>query len=276
MFIRFEQQLLTISKNLLLFSMSFADFCVGVTGSTTGLIFLFAKKGSITETLYKIGGMIPLFGSFFVSVLSLAIMTADRLVSVKFPLRYRLMVTRKRIKLGIFMCWLITLVFMTIQILLFFCLSYETELKVRCLHVVIFFVVGSTVLSISNTTLYRTVQRRTAKSNVGVICAQLSGDLTLRFESIERKQFDKTKQKEETAKARICIWMTVLFIVCWLPIAIRYALRLFLSSDDLGRPWLTVCLAFVGLNSVLNPVIYLLLRKDFQYYFQKMMHIKSS
>ena len=272
MFIRFRQRILTSNKNLLLLSMSIADLCVGITGIGGGLIFFFMKKGLTTVTVYKIGGLLPLFGSFFMSILSLGIMTADRLVSIKFAVRHMSIMTRKRIKVAIGICWLIVIVLMSIQGLLFLFASAWTELQVRCLLMGIFFIVGSIILSISNTILYRTVKERTKKrvTIIHVRPSEQSGGLSQASELKQKQHFEAAKQKDETRSARVCIWMTVLFIVCWLPVTIYYLVWLALTANPAGRIGLTVCFALAGLNSVLNPAIYLLQRKDFRFYFRKM------
>ena len=270
MFIRFKKQILTNNKNLLLLSMTVADLCVATAGISGGLIFLFMTRGSTTVTGYKIGGLLPLFGSFFMSILSLGFITTERLVSVKLPWRHRVIVTRKRTKVAIGICWLIVVIMMIVQGLLFLFVSAWTELQVRCSLLGIFFVVGSIILSVSNVVLYRTVQKRAGNHRHNIIHPQPIGGESQDFGSKERQNFETLKMRDEATRARVCIWMTVVFIICWLPVTIYYLLWLALTANPAGRIGLTVCFALVGLNSVLNPVIYLLQRKDFRFYFRKM------
>ena len=270
MFVCFKQKILTSDKNLLLLSMSIADFLVGISGIGGGITFLFMKKGSTTVIVYKIGGILPLFGSLFMSILCLGIMTTDRLVSVTHPIRHRLITTRKRIKIAICMCWLTVTALMAIQGILFFFVSAWMELQVRSLLLGIFFIGGSIVLSVSNTALYRSVQRLNAKNRVATSKVQPSGQPTQDPDSTETQSYEAVKRKDQTNSARVCIWMTVVFIVCWLPVTIYYIVWLALTANPTGRIGLTVCLALVGFNSVMNPVIYLLLRKDFRSYFWQM------
>ena len=270
MFVGFKQQILTNNKNLFFLSMSIADLFVGFAGVAGGIIFLFMTKASTTLTVYKIGGVLPFFGSFFMSILSLGLITTDRFIAIMLPLRHRLMMTRKRIKLAIGLCWLIVIILMTIQGLLFIFASARTEIQVRCLLLGIFFFVGSIVLSVSNTILYRTVRNRTAMHNLKVVGFHIFQHALQHSGSKKRQRFRSMKRKDETTRVRVCIWMTVLFIVCWLPVTIYYLIWLALTTNPAGRLGLTVCFALVGFNSVLNPVIYLLQRKDFRFYFRKM------
>ena len=168
MFTRFKQN----TENLFLLSMSIADFFVGMTGIAGGLTFLFMKKGSMSVTVYKIGGVPPLFASFFMSILSLGIMTVERLISVTHPIRHRLTTMRKRIKIAICLCWITVIALMAIQGILFFLVSARIGLQVRCLLLGIFFIVGSIILSVSNTVLYRFVQRLTTKNQGAVSLVQ--------------------------------------------------------------------------------------------------------
>ena len=270
MFVRFRKHILASNKNLLLLSMSVADLCVGVTGTGGGLIFFFMKKKLTTVTVYKLGGLLPIFGSFFMSILSLGLITTERLVAIQLPLRHRLMMTRERVKLAICVCWLIVISLMTINGILFLYASAWIELQVRCLMLGIFFVVGSIILSASNLVLYRIVQNRALKHCISAIGLHYFGHFSQVSRSKELQRFEATKRKDETSSARVCIWMTVLFIVCWLPVTIYYLVWLALTANPAGRIGLTVCFALAGLNSFLNPVIYLFHGKDFRSYFQKM------
>ena len=269
MFIHFKQQILKNKKNLLLLSMSVADLCVGIAGIGGGIIFLFMMKGSTTMTVYKTGGILHLFGSFFMSILPLGIITAERLVAIKLLLYHRFTVTRNRIKVAVGMCWLFVTVVITIQGVLFVVVSAKTELQVRCLLLTIFFIAGTFILLVSNTVLYKTVQRRVVNRHVNMVHSQTRGGISQDSVSKERYSVGNSKQRDDTSRARICIWMTAVFIMCWLPVTIYYILWFALSINPAGRLGLIVCFALVGLNSVLNPVIYLLQRKDFRFYFRK-------
>ena len=103
---------------------------------------------------------------FSISVVSLATMTGDRLISVKYALSYPLILTETRAKLCILVMWLFMLVYVTIQSLILVYVSPWVEVRARRLAVGILFVIGSIVLSVSNAILFAMVKRKFAKTKL--------------------------------------------------------------------------------------------------------------
>ena len=259
MFVRFRQRLLSIDHNLILFSLAIADFAVGIGGILGGQLYYFLAQGEIQLVVYKLGSSIPYFGSFFISISTLAIMTADRVISVKFPLKHLAIMTRSKIISLIAGAWSLVTILVFNQGVIFFAFKDNgwTELRSRALLLSIFFTTAVVILSISNAYLFMKV-RGSRKPNF-MRSNKVGPTLHEGAEPIRRNT-----RKEEAKSSKICIWLTVLFIVCWFPAAVYYLIWLSTGKAPIGRALLTFCLSLASANSLLNPVVYLLQKEYFR------------
>ena len=269
MFIRFRRRLLGKIKNILLFSMSVADLCVGCAGILGGIIFYFQSTGQASVTAYKIGGLLPLFGSFFMSMLSLGILTTDRLVSIKYAVRYTVVITKTRIIRLIIASWLTVSGIIAILGILFFTVSAWIELRVRALLLGILFIIGSIILSISNSYLYLAIRSRNKQRATKAVSTPVDKS------AVDKKSQTSKNGTSSRNNSRVCIWMTTCFISCWFPVSIYYLIWINIGHAPLGRWMLAVCLSVASSNSLLNPIIYFLLRRDFRVYLRRLICGKS-
>ena len=291
MFIRFRHHFFRKPKNFLLFFMSIADFLVGVAGILGGTLFHLYAIGVSNLTIYKICGLLPLFGSFFISILSLGIMTADRLISIMFPVKYSLVMNKGKVTILIYASWAAVILIIVTLGILFFTTSPKTELATRGYLLGIFFVISSIVLSISNAYLFRKLRelnaKRNEKQNMPLSeMTKLKKDYKT-MESLQEKGVDSnhttrsgsttsydTDADEKDAKGKpsdkgnsmICIWMTLTFIICWLPASVYYGIWATTGHAPVNRILLAFCLCLASSNSLINPLIYFALRKDFRAY----------
>ena len=203
MFICYRQKLLSNINNMFLLSMTSADLCVGITGLVHWILYVSLTK---LGTVWKLCGVLPMFGSFFISVFSLATMTGDRLISVKYALRYPSIMTKTRAKLCILVTWLFMLVYLTVQSLIFVYASPWVEVRARALAVGILFVMGSVVLSVSNTILFLLVQRKFAKTK-SVSSGTLALDIVTSTEATKstiKKHCSDTKETSKMQNLTYC------------------------------------------------------------------------
>ena len=105
-FVRFKNRLLSVNNNKILFSMALADFFVGLFGIIGSVLLYLYENTMVGKDIMKLFGMIPLFGSFVTSLLTLTILTADRLIAVMYALRYHAIMTEIRVQLLICITWL--------------------------------------------------------------------------------------------------------------------------------------------------------------------------
>ena len=271
MFIIFRKKFLSQSNVKILLSMTLADSLVGVSS----IVFAGALITRQPLHVYKLTGVIPLFGSMFTSLFSLCFMTLDRLIAIKIPLRYRTIMSPSRVNGLIVSCWLIFAFVIIQEACIYVKFAWRTELKLRGYMLAVFFTIGSIFLTISNIHLNKIIRkhaRDTAERLRGQL-RRLSGlspdgkSTPLRHAAMVykcRRELKKTKYElNEIKAAKMCIIITLIFIGSWLPLTVyRFCYSV---GYRINIPWLRrLCLMVAILNSVLNPIVYLLTRFSFQ------------
>ena len=256
MFFKFRNELLISNNNKLLFSMAMGDLLVALFGVIGAILYYLLMIGKVDVSAWKLGGVLPMFGSFFISILTIGTMTLDRLVVVLLHLRYHLIMTNHRLNFLIAFIWLIPTAVIIMQALLFFCISPPLELKVRSYLMATFFIVGTVTLAVANSKLHCIVKQK--RQEVSVI----NHDVHVSFQRPSLRP-----AKVNLLNNLICIWMTALFIICWIPITVFYVMAM--NGYQGSRTSSTVVTCLASSNSLLNPVIYLMKRKDFRKHFAK-------
>ena len=99
MFLRFHNKLLSTNNNKFLFSLAISDCLVGLFGIIGNILHYLFHKGLVNKDIMQLCGTLPIFGSFFMSILSLSLMTADRFIDVVYALRYHSIMTEFRANL---------------------------------------------------------------------------------------------------------------------------------------------------------------------------------
>ena len=198
------------------------------------------------------------------SILSLSILTADRLIAVLHALRYCSIMTEFRANLLVCLQWFTVAIIFIIQGGIYLGISMEMELRIRTYELATFYVLGTTVLCIGNATLYFVF--RTKRQSV----------LTSAHDNSTTDTKDTKKLHRNLARifsdSKICIWMTTIFLVCWTPGVILYV------AFDPNQPTIfsTTCMFLSISNSLLNPVIYFIKREDFRKLFKELfVHCKT-
>ena len=276
MFIIFRKKFLSQSNVKILLSMTLADSLVGVSS----VVFAGALITRQPQLVYKLTGVIPLFGSMFTSMFSLSVMTLDRLIAIKIPLRYKSIMSSKRVNGLIALCWMIPALVLIQEVCIYVKFAWRTELKLRGYMLAIFFTLGSIFLTISNIHLYNIIRKHARvmaerRQTVSRLRRRLSsyslgGSSTPLCDAMMvhewRKQLKHTKYAiNEIKAAKLCIKITLIFIGSWLPLtAYRFCYSIGYKIDI---PWLRrFCLMMTILNSIVNPIVYLLTRVSFQKY----------
>ena len=261
--------------------MAIGDLLVGVTGTITGVLL----KTKQNKHIHRPFGTIPLFGSMFVSILSLGFMTLDRLIAVKYSLSYHRIMTKRRAMILIAVSWFIPILLTVIEGIIFIQTPIKTELKVRSAILGVFFTFGSITLCASNGMLYYFIyqqQKGIRKTSFPLQSSLLSTKSDQKgnhkgyddFTTQNKQKCKKLPSRRDIKASTLCIWITVAFVVCWIPLT-GYRL-----SYIMGRTnkifWLRrlgLCLA--SANSLVNPIIYFMKRKDFQRYLKRMVSDKK-
>ncbi len=271
-FVRFKQKILARKNRRILFSMALADFFIGLFTFSLGICIATRPKWRV----YRLVANIPLFGSMFVSILSMAMLTADRLVAVKVPLRYASVVTSKRLEILITASWVLPII-LTIQQYLILGLWYRYELKVRGLLLLVFIAAGSVFLAIANSYLYAAVKKQWVwnKQNrppgnddennqdshpVVEGCAEDEPRKTWRclLHCAKVKKNDLRVSKE-------CVVIIFVFICCWSPLTIYRVYHSLVTPPHI--PVLRrLFLIMASFTSIINPYIYFFRKKQFKKY----------
>ena len=258
LFIRFRQKLLTTNNTKLLLSMAVADFFVGATGLTTGVLFLTKQPMNI----YKLLGTLPLFSCMYTSIISLGVMTLDRLISIKCALRYHSLMSSRLIHRVIALSWIVPLTLTLSCIIMYEYTNHLLELKFRNILLAICFTFGLTILLISSRILYSCIREQHQKlRSLLVSYKRVSTDVTV----IPDMQGNSQRRKEtsnDICLSSMCFWVVNAFIICWLPLTVYRLTYLFGRRPVLYLGRLSMCLA--TFNSVLNPCIYIIKRSAFR------------
>ena len=299
MFVRFRRRLLASTHNMILFSMALADTLVGIFGTSLGALLLL-KQSSL---YYKIFGNIPMFSSLFISVLSLALLTLDRLIALKRPFQYSSPKYRRLITRLLIFFWVVPIIISVQQVLVFVYLSSKNELIVRSILFSGFFLLAALVLVCSNGFLiisinkhFSIVHSRLSKHSgaMSVVDEESPTDYALKVvkksvvleQHLQQSQqrckrtalsgsdgqigssFKGVRRLELKQTSIFCIAIVTLFLLFWLPLAAYrtcYAAGISLKISWLRR--FALCLTV--LNSLLNPVLYFLVKRDLRKYLKR-------
>ena len=151
----------TRNHNKCLISMLVADILVGFFGTLTGILLKFVHSSII----YKLCGLIPLYGSMFVSTFALILLTMDRLFAVKYPFSYDSLMSNFRITLCIVLCWIIPIFTTISQMVIYVTEGSQLELKIRNTILTIVSLTGFVILLISNAILIKKVRQQSKRSD---------------------------------------------------------------------------------------------------------------
>ena len=224
MFLVFCNELLSVNNNKLLFSLAVSDCLVGLFGIIGNILHYLSHKGLVDFDISQVCGTLPLFGSFFVSVLSLGAMTVDRYISVVYSLRYHSIMTESRVNVVICFTWLVVAVILVIQGTILLGVSSSLELLVRTYQLSAFFISGVSVLFVGNLKLYLIIRKKKQKGTVTETQnTELQVDIKLldTIMSGRTTQFHKNMPRIVTDNI-ICFWMVAIFVICWLPMTVYY------------------------------------------------------
>ena len=187
------------------------------------------------------------------SLLHLMLITCDRLIAIKFTLRYPHIVTTRSIKVAVITVWIVSLisgVFRPINnetIKTFYNLSV-TFIAIFCILFIVF----------SYLILYREILRHQKK---------------IQTQQIPQEEVERFAMEHKALKTTVFVVSAVL--LCFVPGVFGIALKTsgLVSSTSVLKPWIRT---FLMLNSLLNPLIYCWRQKEmrkFAFRFERQAHV---
>ncbi|XP_078362196.1 adenosine receptor A3-like [Oculina patagonica] len=219
-------------SKILLRSLEITDLCVGVIGQPVTIASIFSALFQRTN-LCRVTQILAQFNNTIFSGVSLLTVTAisvDRLLALLLRLRYRQVVSVKRVRAAVFLFWIITIAVAILNYFLFINFYFLTTVS-ACIVLLLLISVYS------YTRIFHTIRRQ-----------QQQVQNTLGSTGINIARYKKTVFN--------ALWVHLTLIVCYLPFALvsgLLAVHGFSSTLFLAQFW---AFTLVYLNSSLNPVLY--------------------
>eukprot|EP00794_Sanderia_malayensis_P009752 gene9752-10749_t len=267
------------NNNRILLAMSVANLLVGLTGTVAWI--LVGTDSYIW--IYRTVGIIPMFSSIFATLIILCLLTFNQLVAVVYPLRYNAIITNGRVTASIISAFVFAALFCINESVVYFLKDAKFELQVRSVFLVAAFILGVLILTASNYKLYRAIQyqrRRLAPlmtistRSISAACNRPLADYNIQRVALGFKSARLMKRRLDLKRGTMCVWLVVVFVFTWMPIACYYFSR-FCGRTTAIKPLLRVSMTLATSNSILNPCLYLLHKKTFRSTLMQMLLRKS-
>ena len=209
--------------------------------------------------------------SLFISVLTLIVVTIDRIVAVQIPLFHR--VIKHRISIIICMCiWIISIVISS----LYYCLlkfkivdeNFGELLFPVLVYPTAFVIVLGYLFIILKV---KSQRRRMTQINLQVKNKNQNEDKNILERNLRKSVTLKNQIKKELKLIKLTLLIVVTFLFCWLPLA-TYGLIVAINKKSNAPQTKTVedsLFTMAILNSLINPMVYAQhFRKEFGKYLQ--------
>ena len=115
--------------------------------------------------IWKLFGVIPFFSSAFMSIFSIGLLTAVRLISVQNALPYNTIMTKFKANILTILSWVATAAIISSQKIIYLCISPETELIARSYLVATFVFIGGMYLLTANTKLFLIISSKLRRTS---------------------------------------------------------------------------------------------------------------
>ena len=227
---------LHLPSRLLFRCLAVTDLCVGLTAQPLLVNYLMSPENS--KRCYYLRILFYTIGGYFsaLSCLTLAAISIDRLLALLFGLRYRQIVTLRRVGVIIMICWFccgsVVLVFM-----------YSENVAQAFTSLILFVCVVASSFCYTKIFLTLRLQRNQVQDFVHRGRTKNGG-----------KPLNIARYRKTVSSA---LWLQLTLVACYLPFGIAVAIFAMtgLSSTSFDFAW-DVSLSCVLLNSTLNPFLY--------------------
>ena len=229
---------LHLPSKILLRTLAVTDLCVGIIGQPLCVIFIFSALFGKWDLCRVAKILMYVFNTIFscVSLLTLTAISVDRLLALLLRLRYRQVVTVKRVRAVLLMFWLTT----SVAGILTYVLNMNPYFLISgvCTSNLLPLLISTYCYSRIFLAIRRQRQIQLQSTPLG-----MTASIALNM----------TRYKKTVSNA---LWVHLTLLVCYFPSAVVMvltAVRGFTSSVLLAQGW---AFTLVFLNSSLNPVLF--------------------
>ena len=231
------------STKLLLGCLAVTDLGVGLVAQPLRVIYLMSTEQS--KFCYYVWALYNTLGLIFcgVSSLSLTVISIDRLLALMLGLRYRHVVTLKRVRVVVISLWL-SIVAIVIIIFYVFYVFYFVVWTILLLCIII--------STCSYTKIYFTLRKHQAQLQSHAPQVGPSGGSSGKFK--RSTPMNIAGYRKSVASA---LWVQMTLVACYLPFGVIMAVFFITgqATPSIELAWETT-IVIASLNSTLNPFIY--------------------
>ena len=231
------------SSKLLFGCLAVTDLGVGLIAQPLRITYLMSPEQS--KFCYYAWVLYNTLGLIFVgvSLLTLTVISIDRLLALMLGSRYRHVVTLRRVRVVAVSLWLSII---AIVIMIFFVFSISDFVVCAILLLCI------TISTSSYTTIYFTLRKHQAQVRGHIHQAQSKEECS--EQSTRSTPLNITRYKRSVASA---LWVQITLVACYLPFGVVIAVFAItgLATPSIELAWETT-IVIASLNSSLNPFIY--------------------
>lgn len=243
---------LHVTANWFVLSLSLADLCVGLSYFPLLFISNFIQNLSTDHAglWFKITHTL-----LYSSSANLCALTVDRLLATEIPLRYTLIMTRRRLFLFLAMAWITPIFFFTLPSIFTYSSGNQSFTFIFETFRVLIFQLIPSVLFVAVIWRLCFIAKSISRKE-SLLLAQIRFNLG-KEENVE----EHNKHTEKKASVKIIILIILFFVLCH--IAGNYRCFCFVFKICVvPEPLKEVIHIFFVLNSAMNPFVYAVLKKD--------------
>lgn len=252
--------------NYLVCSLACADLLVPLLRVIYVVISVFAGEWLFGETWCGISSMcgVLLCGA---SILHLCVITIERLVAIKWPLSYNIMVTRNRIVISLVYIWIQSIILALFPLLglvkhrfnpvLAECALYwQDQATFAILITVFYFLVPVTIMLVAYAIIFKEVRRNSRR----ISAIHYGGPKN------DSNRFTREKKAVKTLAVVVGV-----FFLMWMPYFVTTPLRAFQGDSSVPDAVLRIVITLAYGNSCCNFVIYSLMNSQLRNAFCRIM-----
>ena len=271
-------------SNLFILSLACADLAVGVCSLIYLLCLLLTRLDDFTK---KVSTIVQGF-SLETSMFSLCCLTYERLVAVRTPLKYNVLVTSINVNSAILFSWILAAGLSIAQGLFAFLFKDGGYFKMSGVVLVVLATATSVFLSSVYAYLYHEIRRHSThirSMSISVACSMdlaeiptrsaddtidtlddTDGNLDITHESMFQKSHPHRQvimsQRRERKSLILCALIVFSFCICWTPVTIFFVGELS-NVESLTEDYILFASnCFVAFNSLIDPCVYFAVRTE--------------